>query len=487
MQLQTLKALFAVENIDLPAASGTETAVWETFQVGLLNNDTRFGVDTKARQIAWSFTAALDSVADACLNPGHPHVFVSINLEEAKEKIRYTRSIIEATHPSFRPRLVRDSLTEMETADGTRWISHPCRPPRGKPGARIYLDEFAHYPEGLDRDIYVAGLPATTKHGGYIRIGSSPLGGRGMHWEIQTETLRQYPGYDGRRRLIPWWQVRALCNDVPTARQDAPLMSTDERVYAFGRQSIIDIFENMFLEDFQQEYECAWVDEASAWIDWALIKRNQPQDGQDLYHFHARSVDEALGMVPDIQAAIKTGAMEGALCAGIDIGRKRHLTEFVALGRSSTTKQLPVRLMVSLDRVHYDDQQRCFAEMLHLLPITQCLIDQNGIGAQLAENLGKTYPERAQGVAFTNPSKELWAVEARIQAERGNTPLPFNRDLAYQIHSIKKKVTAAKNNVFDTEGNEKHHADKFWAWALAIWASGSNGPQYGPPRVERYA
>ena len=24
---------------------------------------------------------------------------------------------------------------------------------------------------------------------------------------------------------------------------------------------------------------------------------------------------------------------------------------------------------------------------------------------------------------------------------------------------------------FDTERNEKHHADKFWAWALAVWAA----------------
>ena len=74
---------------------------------------------------------------------------------------------------------------------------------------------------------------------------------------------------------------------------------------------------------------------------------------------------------------------------------------------------------------------------------------------------------------FTNPTKELWAVEARIQAERGAVPIPLDRDIAYQIHSIKKIITAAKHNVFDTERNEKHHADKFWAWALAIWAGRS--------------
>jgi phage FluMu gp28-like protein len=125
--------------------------------------------------------------------------------------------------------------------------------------------------------------------------------------------------------------------------------------------------------------------------------------------------------------------------------------------------------MVSLSQVKYDDQERCFKEMITQLPFTQVLIDQNGIGSQLAENLTQT--GKAQGVDFTNATKELWAVEARLQAERGNVPIPLERDLAYQIHSIKKKVTAAKNNVFDTERNEKHHADKFWSWALAIWTN----------------
>ncbi len=110
---------------------------------------------------------------------------------------------------------------------------------------------------------------------------------------------------------------------------------------------------------------------------------------------------------------------------------------------------------------------QCFEQIIRRLPFSQVLVDENGIGAQLAENLRRT--GRAQGVTFTNPSKELWAVEARIQAERVNAPLPTDRDIAYQLHSIKKTTTAAKNNVFDTERNEKHHADKFWAWALALW------------------
>lgn len=465
MLLQTEKAEFAVEFLDLEKAAQIDGATWEPFQIEYLNNLDRFAIDVKSRQIAWSFTAALDAVADGILVPGTPHIFVSINLDEAKEKIRYGRDIIAALDEPVRPRLVRDSQTELEFSNGSRLISHPCRPPRGKPRARVYLDEMAHYKQGMDREIYRAALPATTKGDGYIRIGSSPMGASGLFWEIATESIHPFPGYAKHRRFIPWWCVRALCKDVRTARQLAPDLLTHERVSAFGTPVLVEIFENMFLEDFQQEYECAWVDEATAWISWEMIKRNQDAG---LQWWHAQSVDEALAMLPEVQAAIKAGQIEGALAGGIDVGRKRDLTEFIALGKT-TTGQLPVRFSISLDRVKYDDQQACFEQVINALPFTKVLVDQNGIGAQLAENLERT--GKAEGVDFTNPSKELWAVEARIQIERGNTPLPMDRAIAYQIHSIKKRISAAKNAIFDTERNEKHHADKFWAWALGVWAA----------------
>lgn len=470
MQIKTAKALFAAENIDLEAAACFDGAQWEPYQVLFLNNSTRFGIDVKARQIGWSFTAALDAVVDGILEPGTPHIFVSINLDEAKEKIRYCRTIIDAMRPDMRPRLVQDSQTGLELANGSRYVSHPCRPPRGKARARIYLDEMAHYREGLDREIYTAALPATTKGDGYIRVGSSPLGASGLFWEIVTQSLRNYPGYNGHRRLVPWWHVGALCKDVPRALQIAPGLATEDRVRAFGTQSLLEIFENMFLEDFQQEYECAWVDETVAWISWQIIRRNQDQD---LVWWHAKSVDQALAMIPDILEAIEAKQIEQVMVGGLDVGRKRDLTELMLLGKG-TTGQLPIRFSVSLDRVEFDDQKRCVEQIIMRLPVSQVLIDQNGIGMQLAEDLGKA-TGKAQGVDFTNATKELWAVEAKVQAERGNTPLPTDRDIAYQIHSIKKRITAAKNNAFDCERNEKHHADKFWSWALGVWA-GSNAP-----------
>ena len=468
MDVRTLKAQFAVDFIDLPQAAHNDDAVWENFQIAFLNNQSRFGIDVKSRQIAWSFTAAVDAFSDSRIDPGWPHVFVSINMDEATEKIRYLKSIWEATDLPARPKIVRDAATYIEFDDGSRFISHPCRPVRGKAGTRVYLDEMAHYRLGLDRQIYLAALPASVKGSGYIRIGSSPLGASGMFWEIATESMKKWAGFDGHRMFIPWWEIRALCVDTKTAKLLAPAMLTQERVAMFGNSAIKEIFENMFLEDFQQEFECAWMDEATAWISWEIIKGITDEN---LLHFKAASVDEALALIPRIMDAMQAGKMEDVLCGGMDIGRKHDKTEFYILGKG-TLGHLPVRAMITLSNVKYDDQQECFRQIISRLPFTQVLIDQNGIGAQLAENLTGT--GKAQGVNFTNETKELWAVHARLEAERGHSPIPADRELAYQIHSIKKHITASKNNVFDTERNAKHHADKFWAWALGLYA-GSGG------------
>jgi phage FluMu gp28-like protein len=405
-------------------------------------------------------------VAEAILEEAGS-IFVSINLDEAKEKIRYARRVYETLRIGGLPKLVGDSQLSLEFDNGARLLSLPSRPPRGRARMHVKLDEFAHVQR--DREIYTAALPIISKGGRRLRVGSSPLGANGMHWEVSQERLRSYPGYS--RKRTPWWEVYSFCRNVREARRLAPALPTAQRVELFGTDRVQAIYANMLEEDFRQEYECEFASEAAAWISWEVIKRNQ-QD--TLLWFQARSVSEALAVIAEMEQAIRAGLVESVLAGGIDVGRKRNLTEFLALGRS-TTDQLPLRLMISLEGVTYDDQERCFREVISRLPFTQVLVDQNGIGAQLAENLHRL-TGKAVGVDFTNETKELWAVEAKIQAERGLTPLPVDRDLAYQIHSIKKMVTAAKNNVFDTERNEKHHADKFWAWALAIWAAQKRRP-----------
>ena len=459
-------ATFLIEYLDLPEAVGDPDARWEVFQLQNLNNGSLMGIERKARQVGWSWLSAAEAVADSVLHRRATNIFVSVNQDEAAEKIRYAKQIIEALDRAARPRLIIDNRLDLEFENGSRLISHPCRPVRGKARARIYLDEFAHYPK--DKEIYAAALPATTK-GGYLRIGSSPLGASGMFWEIYAEKLRRYPGFV--RGYTPWWTVSALSRDVEQARTLAPHMLTEERVRLFGTPRLVEIFENMPLEDFQQEYECAWVDEATAWITWDEIKRNQidAQAGQ-LRCWRATGREAALEAIDQVARAVAADHIELALAGGLDIGRKRNTSELFFVGKGPTAQQ-PLRLAITLDQVEFADQEMVVSKALDTLPVTLLLIDQNGLGMQLAENMANRHGARAEGVDFTNANKELWSVELKVRMQKGQIPIPLDRDLSYQIHSIKKTVTASKNAVFDTQANEKHHADKYWALALAIWAA----------------
>jgi len=460
MRLLTERAQFLVECLNLPAASQVDDAKWEDFQIDHLNCDEIFRIENKARQIAWSFTVAGEAVASMVLK-AESTIFVSINLDEAGEKIRYAKQVYENLDIGRLPKMTADNVLGLEFDNGARILSLPSRPPRGKAKMHVVLDEFAHVQH--DRQIYTAALPVVSK-GGRMRIGSSPMGALGIFWGIAEQESKPYPGYV--RVKTPWWKIKSFCKDgiLP---QDAYLLPTAERVSKYGNDRIKAIFFNMLLDDFQQEYECVFVDESVSFYTWELIRRNQDDF---LKHWHITDVDEVSAVILEMKAAIAAGQVESSLIGGMDVGRKRNLTEVVFLGFGNV---LPVRLMVSLDQVEFAAQEACLRTLLQTLPVSKLLIDQNGIGMQLAENLERDTV--AEGVTFTNQSKGEWATELKIRLENVSLPLPNCRELAYQIHSIKRKVTTAKNNVYDTERNEKHHADKMWALALASWAAKEAG------------
>lgn len=462
----SLRRDFLVDNLDLPAASGIPDARWEYFQLKLWADDGLFSIDNKSRQIAFSFACAADAIASAILEK-RSSVFTSINKEESQEKIRYALDVYNNLKVGSLPKLTRETMSELEFDNGTRISSFPSRAVRGRSRINWYADEFAHVK--YDRTIYAGSLPALSKGGGRIRMGSSPMGASGVFWEISEQKLKKFPGY--ARRATPWWQIYSFCTNVREARKVAPTLLTKERVERFGNERIQALFDNSVVEDFQQEFECLFVDESTAWITWDEIRAAQTED------LHCRQVEAVGTLEPEIMQAIydlatdvRQGKVEPYFTAGVDVGRTRNTTEIFLVGLS-TSGNFPLRLAITLDNISFDDQLSVLLAALHYLPILVMLIDHNGIGRNLAENTESRFPVRAHGIDFTNQSKIAFATDAKMLIQGHLTPIPMDRDLAYQIHSIKKIVTASNNVVFDTATNEKHHADKFWAWALALHAA----------------
>lgn len=459
-----MRRQFLVDNLDLKEASGVEDARWEPFQIAHLDDDSMLRIENKARQIAWSWLCAAEAVADAILN-AQSSIFVSINLAEAKEKIRYAKQIYHSLRIGGLPAILGDSQLHVEFSNGARLLSMPSRPPRGKARCNVYLDEFAHLQH--PHDIYVASLPIVSK-GGRLRIGSTPSGAQGLFWEIFTEQIQPYPGYN--RATTPWWLVWSMCVDVPAAKRVAPTLTQAERVARFGRERLKLIFSNMLGEDFGQEYECSFTDESSAWITWAEWHAIQ---SATLYSESVTctgsAIDSALALIEHMTQMYYDRKIEHQFTLGIDVGRTKDKTELYLVGLS-TTGVFPLRLAITLDRTPFSEQFAVADAMLRKLPIVKAYIDRTGIGMQLAEQLAAEFPGKVEGVTFTAQSKVQWATEARMLVQQHKVIVPVERELAYQVASV-KRIRSGTNVLFDVERTNQHHADKFWAWALAVFAA----------------
>ena len=477
------RRLFLVDFLNLEEATGVPGARWEYFQLDHLDDERSiFRIENKSRQIAWSWLTAAEAIADAAASaytgtPPRDSIFVSIKQDEAAEKIRYAKRIYQTLLAAGAdlPRLTTDNTLALGFSNGARLESLSATPPRGKARSNVYMDEFAHV-RG-DAEIYAAALPVISK-GGRLRIGSSPFGAAGRFWEIITEAIRPYPDYT--RRSTPWYHTYAFCIDPIAARRLAGSLDTATRIARYGNERIKAIFNNMPVDDFQQEYECAFVDETRSYFTWEEIRAATTPDLYcEAVTTRGAAVDNALAAIQRLEQQIARGNAETVLAAGYDVGRTRNTSELVIVGLS-TTGSYPTRAILTLDETPYDAQRDVLIAALARLPLLRLWIDRNGIGSQIAEEIERHAPAVAMGQNFTVQSKQLWATTAKRLIQQRRAILPANRDLAYQIHSIRKLIGAGRQNIFDTEQNDKHHADKAWSLFLALSAADAGTGQADP-------
>lgn len=284
--------------------------VLEPYQLSLLSNRARFRWITKSRQVGYSFVFALEALARCHLRDGHTTVFVSFNQADAIEKILLARQVFEEMPAAYQKRLVTDAKTELafeSNGAGRRLsciISVPSKAPRGKKGD-ILLDELAHLVN--DREVYTGSTALILRSNGQLTGCSTPLGRRGIFWEIATEELRKYPHHS--RQEVPWWLCSFFCTDVGRAAVEAPAMPTEERVATFGRPALVEQFDSLPLDDFQQEFEDRFVDESFSFYSYELI---------------LPCTSEALVLCNDVT---DVGEPKGRLVAGYDVGRMRDRSE----------------------------------------------------------------------------------------------------------------------------------------------------------------
>lgn len=447
----------------------------------------RFSILVKSRRTGFSFVTSMKGDVKA-LDPdriAYTKQFVSYNESDAIEKINYAAQFYESIPGNARKKCITNNKTELDFLDKngktiSRLISIPCRPPRGK-GGDIALDEYAIYLPKMSDAVYTAALPVISR-GGCIEMGSSPLGKVGKFYEIFSDR-EKYKSYE--RYNIPWWFSSGLCVDVPMAIKIAPDLTTEERVYTFGTDILKEIYNSMELEQFQQEYECRFIDEAASYIPLELIYENTPgRDNEDKliemcndesvtdeeYWSYNRNIDFQAYTAADEAILHYNKDMHGApLFLGFDVAKHRDAMSIYLIGKKDEKKRSFAR--IEAKSKSYEWQQETVEKLFRNLPIYRGAIDRTGSGDPLFEYLHNKFGDKIEGVYFTVQMKEQLAIEAKRGLEQHEFALENNKDFHSQIHSIKRMDAVGRYFRYDAERNEKGHADSFWAWALANFAS----------------
>ncbi|MFH0900002.1 MAG: hypothetical protein V2A73_05165 [Pseudomonadota bacterium] len=422
----------------------------ERFQVAFLNDRSRFRLVTKARQVGLSFVMALEALARCHLYDNHCTVFVSYAQDEAKDKVLLARQVFEDLPAEYQKKLIIDSKTELAFESRgpkrrmSRILSVPSKAPRGKHGD-VVLDELAHLVN--DREVYTGSTALILRSHGQLTGCSTPLGRRGIFWEVATQEIRKYPHFS--RQTVPWWLCRTFCRDPQAAAAAVAEgnMATEALVATCGMPAIVEQFDSLGLDDFEQEFACRFCDESYSWFPYEIIL---PCTDAEL------ALYDDFGDLP---------FPKGRLVAGFDVGRTRDRSELALF--EETDERFTCRMLRRYEQTPFAEQEADLRRMLNTLPIARLSIDKSGIGMNLAENLARDFPQ-VVGEVFTNESKERWATDMKILLQRRDLTLPRDRDLVGQIHSIKRRVLPSGKVSFDGERTGRSgHADRFWAIAIA--------------------
>ncbi len=465
------------------------------YQVAWIEDESPLKLGDKSRRTGWTWCEAYDAVSRRYRKTNPRNVdywFSSADESAAMEFIEYCDFFARRLFGTIADRFtmeVEDPVTKrvatafcIRCPNNTKIVAMSSSPRRFRSkGGDVGLDEFDFHddPEAM----YDAASPVT-QWGGTLRVWSTPNGvGRVYNRWVEDckRVLRELGIEDFSNRFLfpPYGHIKAKAKELRITP-----------VFSYHRVTILDaiaqgIVEKInsvagtsmtrgeFLEScrdksrsedaFLQEYMCQPSEDATAWLDYTLIRTCEddrcPQPGEPL-----------------------TGYTGGPLYVGMDVGRKHDLTViwiFEKVGDVLWTRQI----VIFVDMTMPEQTERAIALLKSLPNWVRACIDIGSFGRSIVEYAQREFGEfRVEGIDFTLKSKADMAIRAKEYCQDRRTRIPVNDQIREGLHKIKKIVTAAGKERFDAERDDAGHADEFWAYALGLLAASEE--HYVTPRIE---
>ena len=468
-----LKTLVPVIAEQLIVLDGKPLELERPWQTDLLGATNQSEIWAKSRQIGYSWGTALRVLLRAHLFPpaSYNAVLVSINREEAREKIRYVEELYNGMKEKKRTKIA--NKMEIEFENGNRIQSFPSRSVRGIPNVDLYLDEFAHVPDA--REIYSGSAASTVRQSYGVTIGSTPYG-RGAFYDIfhGAGNPGEYNKFVAHR--VPWWYSKVLCKDVHKARMFAEGMRTAERVAEFGTPNLAHLFESQSLETFQVEFEVMFADHGNSALSEELILgcSNGEQPCQVLDIDCEESSVQPMELVRMALDALQYDSKLHDCFIGYDVGRQVHASELILLDH--VNGKLKTRLYLTLRKAPYPLQKQIIGMLMQDLPVRRCTIDSQGIGNPVAEELQGVFSTKIQPMAFSETTKSNMVNQLVKVFEEKSIVLYPTRRMLMQLMEVKKFFSTTGRILYRSsvskegsgEQQYKSHADLFWSLAMAV-------------------
>jgi len=311
-------------------------------------------------------------------------------------------------------------------------------------GGKVILDEFAFHDDQLK--LWKAAKPSATW--GYpVRIISTLNGTNNLYYKFLSDIKKGKLSWslhtvDIFRAVDEGLADKILGRKLTQAERKQWL---DEEKASCGDSLT-----------WQEEYCCIPIDKNSSFISYELIDKCCENT-----------------LINDLTTC------KGELFAGYDVARTKDLSVIAVFEKLGSVFYL--RKLIELKNVKFREQKRILYQILSLPNCRKCCIDKTGIGAQMAEDAEIDFGKRkVEPIGFTTQTKEELAYKLYYAFEDYNIRFSDDELIKNDIHSIKKMPTSTGAIRFDAQRSETDgHADRFWAFALAIFA-GSNKPYVKP-------
>jgi len=391
------------------------------YQKAFLEDYSQFRGVVKARQIGFSFAIAFEGLYIAEKFKNEEIIYTSVGDRQAKELLKRIKVFGETE----KIRWARETASELVLPNGNRLISLPQNPSsvRGYNPTRVYLDEFAHYK--WQREMLNALAPSLTRtdRKRFLTIPSTPLGKGDEFYRIINN--------DKNFNIHSVNILQAIEQGCPTSLDACHALVPD------------DI-------SFRQEYMCDFVDEATSFFPYELIKQCWNTELRN--HTHA-----------------ELKHCQYPLYAGYDPAKSIDAGVFIVVERRKD--KAVVRHIKEWTKTDYSEQLAYIEHYVRGCKMSKLITDQTGVGGKIQEDLGKLLGSVAQGITFTNATKEAMVTNLRVLFQDRILEIPYNQKLVNELHNIQR--TVSDSNMVRYAHSSGEHDD--YAWALAMACYGFSG------------